>query len=276
VEGNRAFVKMLPLGSAATVLDLACGTGTISRLMLEENPRLTIFGLDLSRESLLLGRSDYLDEGFTSAGLSLEREGPGPARVVLVEGSADVLPFREEWADLVFMGHSIHNLPDLDKLLGEIVRVMKKGATFHFNSSFYAGSQAPGTDAFYQHWWKGAMRWILEKDRELRKAGQPGIKRVRGTAGRAFSYRWLSGDEWREALERHGLEVTRAEERTIMMSPGAFETVGSYSGLAAVMVSGYPVEIASEALQRAVRPAFEAVGAAEIPRLWLEMSAVAR
>jgi ubiquinone/menaquinone biosynthesis C-methylase UbiE len=275
VEGNRAFVKLLPLGSARTVLDVACGTGTISKLMLEENPRLTIFGLDLSRESLLLGREDYVGDGFAPAGFSLVRDEGGLARLVLVEGSADRLPFRDGWADLVFMGHSIHNLPDLEGLLDGIRRVMKKGATFHFNSSFYAGSQAPGTDPFYQHWWKGAMRWIMDKDRELRRVGRPGIERVRGTAGKAFSYRWRSREEWSAALEGHGFEVTRAAERTIMMSPSAFETVGSYSGLAAVMVSGYPAGVASQALRSAVRPAFAAVGETEIPRLWLEMSAVA-
>ena len=113
IDGNRAFVEELPFRDARFVLDLACGTGAISELILQQNPDATIFGVDLSRQSLRLGHQD-----FRAAGLQAQ-EPFGLAgtvscsRVVLIQGSADELPFRDGSADVVFMGHSIHLLPDI-------------------------------------------------------------------------------------------------------------------------------------------------------------------
>jgi ubiquinone/menaquinone biosynthesis C-methylase UbiE len=273
IEPNRAFVRSLPLESAKTVLDLACGTGTISELILENQPNLTLFGLDLSRESLSLGQADFIAGGMELRDtfvLSRDTE-KARTRVVLIEGSADTLPFRDECADLLFMGHSIHLLPDRDRLLQEIHRVMKPGGTFAFNSAFYAGSQAPGTDHFYMVWWREALEYIQRKDAELKAQGLPGVKRTRGTAARAEP--WVSKDEWRDLLRKHGFAVESIGERTTWMGSSSLKTVGSYSGFARVVLSGYPVELASEALGESAETAMAKEGVNEIPRLWLEISA---
>lgn len=275
IGGNREFLAELPLAKMRTVLDLACGTGAISELIFEQAPDLNIIGLDLSRESLALGQSDFLESGLQHNGgpvMSAARNG-ATSRLLLLEGTADCLPLRDAWADLVFMGHSIHMLPDLDRLLGEIRRMLRPDGLFAFNSSFYAGSQAPGTDHFYQHWWKMSLKWILQKDADLKKQGRPGIKRKRGTSGRAFSSPWLSDEEWRESLSTNGFEIVKIHERTIMMSQRAFETIGAYSGFARLMVSGYPIALASEALVKSVAPAMKAAEMTEVPRLWLEVTA---
>lgn len=275
IEGNRAFVRLLPFKSANHILDLACGTGTISELILEIQPDMTIFGLDISRESLVFGQKEFLDKGLNVQDgfvLTGDLDGGRP-KLMLIEGTADCLPFKDTWADIVFMGHSIHMLSDLDLLLREIHRVLVPGGIFAFNSSFYAGSQAPGTDHFYQFWWKAALAYILDKDAELKKQGLPGIRRKRGTAPKAFSSPWLSKEEWNVLLKKHGFDISDVYERTIMMTQSSIEKIGSYAGLARVMVSGYPVELASEALVCAVAPSLEAAGMEQVPRLWLEITA---
>jgi len=274
IEPNRAFVRGLPLSSATKVLDLACGTGTISELMLEEQPNLLLFGLDLSRESLSLGKSDFLGNGMKlNESLILSRDtGDATSRVVLIEGSADCLPFRDGWADLVFMGHSIHLLRDRDLLLSEVRRVLRPGqGLFAFNSAFYAGSQAPGTDHFYLVWWNEAIEYIKRKDAALREQGLPGIKRTRGTVARAET--WLSRDEWSALLRSRGFSIEYIGERTTWMGRESLETVGSYSGFARVVLSGYPVELACEALGAAVEVALHKEGVTQVPRLWLEVAA---
>ncbi len=57
------------------------------------------------------------------------------------------------------------------------------------------------------------------------------------------------------------------------MTQSSLEKVGSYAGLARVMISGYPVKLACEALAFAVAPALKAVGMEKVPRLWLEITA---
>lgn len=273
IEGNRAFVNLLPFKSATRVIDLACGTGVISGLILEVQQNITIFGLDISRESLMLGLNDFHDKGLSFRDtfvLSSKLESCRP-KIVLIQGTADCLPVKNSSADIVFMGHSIHMLPDLDLLLREIHRVLVPGGIFAFNSSFYAGSQAEGTDHFYQLWWKKALVYILEKDTELKRQGLPGIKRKRGTYPKANP--WLSKEDWKSVLQKHGFEISFLNERTIMMTKRGFEHIGAYSGFASAAVSGYPVELASEAIVHAVGPALKDAGLDQVPRLWLEIAA---
>jgi ubiquinone/menaquinone biosynthesis C-methylase UbiE len=270
IECNRQFVQELPLETCSRFLDLACGTGTISELVLVRKPDITIFGLDLSRESLSLGQQDFKAGGFKlQDGMVLTR---GKATMVQIEGTADCLPFRDGWADIVFMGSSIHMLPDFDKLLREVRRVLKPGGLFGFNSSFYAGSYAPGTDHFYTIWWKQALMYILNKDAELKKQGLPGIKRQRGTAVRAEP--WMSAEDWKKKLTENGFEMRSVGERPITMTASSWRTIGSYSGLARLVLSGYPVELASEAIMNAVDPALKEAGFTTMPRLWLEITAL--
>lgn len=268
IQGNREFIRELPLRAGQRVLDVACGTGAVTECILEVQPDLAIYGIDLSRESLSLGQQDFFASGFSLQDTLLL--GRGNSRVLQVEGSADQLPFAADWADVVVMFHAIHMLPDQDALLREISRVMAPDAVFAFNSSFYAGSQAPGTDHFYQLWWKYALAHITAKDARLRAEGLPGITRKRGTAVRAKP--WTSREEWLEILARHEFEVLTVNERTIMMQQSSFETIGAYSEAARLMLSGYPVVEASEALIAGVRPAMEEFGQKEIPRLWLEIT----
>lgn len=262
VELNKSFLEALELEGPLRVLDLACGTCTLTSLLLDQVDRqATIVGIDLSRRSLELARSEL-------------GELEPPARVDLVEATADRLPVTAHLADLVIMGNAIHCLPDLDVFLDEVARALKPGGIFAFNSSFYAGTFVPGTERFYDEWMKEAARYVLQRDRELKSAGLPGVRRLKGRAGPAFSRRWLSPAEFRALLERHGFEVFHLAERTVMMSRRAFETVGAYEGLAAVLLSGYPVDLACEALTRSVVSGLDKVGLTEVPRYWLEVAAV--
>jgi len=65
--------------------------------------------------------------------------------------------------------------------------------------------------------------------------------------------------------------VKRRRDGTI--SQRGLELVGAYGGLAEVLMSGYPVEVASECLQRAAGRAFERLGIESVPRNWLEVVA---
>lgn len=269
LEANRAFINTLPIGSRADVLDLACGTGILSEMMLQTHPTLRIVNSDLSRESLLLTRSRLGRAGFLSSG----QNGAGRS-VGLVEASADTLPLRSARFDAVVMGNAIHILPDTDLLLREIRRVLRPGGLLAFNSSFYAGTYPPGTEKFYHQWLIEALRFIKLRDEELKREGKEGVRRVRGRAAAAFSKPWPTTQEWTDQLQRNGFRVESVYERTVMMNQRSFETVGAYAGLACVLLSGYPVPLACEALQAASGPAFAAVGMESVPRLWLEIAAV--
>jgi SAM-dependent methyltransferase len=271
IGANRAFIAGLELDRVRQVLDLACGTLTMTDLLLDRlveredqhgGEQARIFGLDLSRESLTLGRRFLADTGRRDR---LER-------VALVEGTAVALPFPAGRFDLVMMGNAIQLVPDLEAMLREIHRVLRPGGVFAFNTSFYAGTYCPGTEHVYVRWVQESLEYVLRKDRALRAAGLPGIKRQRGTGAPAFSKPWLSSQEYQDALAAAGLNLIRVHERTVMLNQRSFETIGAYAGLARVLLSGYPVQLACEALDRAAGATLAAVGMTEVPRYWLEVA----
>lgn len=287
IEANRAFIRTFALTPQMQILDLACGTATMTDLMLESmfaphgwdswdaSARsgvngLQMVGLDLSRESLLLGQEHLSQLGFLSVS-GRPGVGNGADVVNLIEGNACSLPFVAERFDLVIMGNAIQLATDRNALFSEIRRGLRPGGRFAFNTSFYAGTYCPGTEHVYMRWMQEASAYIARRSSELQATGLPGIRRQRGTAARAFSRPWLSIEEYTQELAAHGLQVQSVNERTVMLNQRCFETIGAYAGLAKVLLSGYPVKLASEALERASGPMLEAVGATSVPRFWLEM-----
>jgi ubiquinone/menaquinone biosynthesis C-methylase UbiE len=275
IEVNRGLIRSLPLEDCDLILDLACGTGTLADLVLERDPGKEIVGLDLDGESLRLAVDHFQGLGLSRGDggqLPPKAEACNP-RLLFVEGTADCLPLQDQSFDVVLMGNSIHNLPNQDLLLREIHRVLNPNGLFAFNTSFFAGTFPPGTENLYHQWLKLALEYIQAKDEELRRQGQGGIKRQRGTSHRAFSKTWPTPEEFTQLLMRNGFAVKWFCHRTIMMNQRSLETVGAYAGLASVLLSGYPVALACEALEAAAGPAFEALGLTEVRRLWLEMVA---
>ncbi|MDP3938662.1 MAG: class I SAM-dependent methyltransferase [Deltaproteobacteria bacterium] len=273
IETNRSLIRSLDLSEVSRLLDLACGTGLLSDLVLEQRPGITVCGLDLDRQQLKLTEERFGEKGLY-AGNGASGAARGLPSFILVEGSADTLPFASGTMDAVLMGNSIHNLPDPGRLVGEIRRVLRPGGLFAFNSAFYAGTYVPGTEKFHQAWVKEALIYVMNRDRELRAKGEPGLKRKRGTVSRASARRWLLPREWQDVLESNGLRVSRVHEREVRMTRRSYETVGSYGGFASVVLAGYPVELACEALQAAVQPALDQTGFTTVPARWLEMAAL--
>ncbi len=275
IEANRALLATLPLDGVHRVLDLACGTGLLSDLLLGMKPGLAINGVDLSAESLNIGRRLFRERGILAETQDeLEAAASkGDSAIRLVEGSADELDFADATFDMGMMGNAIHLMPDKDKFLAGVSRVLKPGAPFIFNSVFFTGTFAEGTEALYTEWMKEAVMILNDRNARLKAEGKPPIPRKRGQAGRAFDKDWKSPEQWAEALEKAGLKVTRTYKRPIPITQRGLELVGAYGGLAEVLMSGYPVQIASECLQEAAGRAYKKLGLTEVTRYWLEMTA---
>jgi len=112
---------------------------------------------------------------------------------------------------------------------------------------------------------------LMRKDIQLRREGKPGIPRKRGTVPGAFFNQWPSPEAWTQLLARHGFQVELLNERTVEMTQRNFECIGAYGGFAKVVLSGYPVKEASEALQATAGTALQEAGMNNVPRFWLEV-----
>jgi hypothetical protein len=175
---------------------------------------------------------------------------------------------------MVIMGNAIQLVEDKNRLFGETYRVLRQGGLFAFNTSFYAGTFVPGTERFYIQWVAQAHNFIKRKNEELKAQGLQSITRQRGQADQASSRSWLSIQEYAGLLQQHGFTIRNVHERTVMLTQRSFEAIGAYAGLARVLLSGYPIALACEALVKASGPALAAANTDAVPRHWLEMVAV--
>jgi ubiquinone/menaquinone biosynthesis C-methylase UbiE len=112
-------------------LDVGCGTGRLLAFLHEAWPGLRLAGLDLS--------APYLEEARRLIGRT--------ARVKLIEGAAEKLPFDEASLDLVVSSFLLHELPAevRAEALAGMARVLKPGGLVVIVDSIQRGDH-PGWD----------------------------------------------------------------------------------------------------------------------------------
>jgi len=280
VQANTAFVARLPLAPVTRILDLCGGSGAVGQLMLAAAPGASLQAIDLDPVQIGLAAENYAELGYQvrlSDGAALEPA--GPRTVTLTVGSATELPFPEATFDCVMIANAIHLIGDKDSLVSAIARVLQPGGIFAFSSGFYTGCWPPVTQQVYYEWLKEATAWIARYSAARVAAGEPAVRRIRGKsqlAPVAYQNRWLSPDEWRELLTAKGLEVRDLNERAVMFDHDSLASVGAYSGLAEAQLSGYPVELASQALAATAATALATAGVSTVQHNWIEICAVRR
>lgn len=111
---RRLAIDRLALKPLGHLLDLATGTGDVAIAAATREPTLNVTGLDPSEEMMAVGRRKL-----SALGLA--------ARVQLVAGDAQALPFEAAIFDSISMAFGIRNVPDRALALGEMERVLKPG-----------------------------------------------------------------------------------------------------------------------------------------------------
>jgi demethylmenaquinone methyltransferase/2-methoxy-6-polyprenyl-1,4-benzoquinol methylase len=111
---RRRTVRALALGERPRVLDLATGTGDLAIDIARRHPDARVFGLDPSGGMLAIAADKVARRGLT-------------ARVTLVRGDAQQLPYGDAEMDAVTIAFGIRNVPDRPAALREMARVVRPG-----------------------------------------------------------------------------------------------------------------------------------------------------
>jgi len=96
-----------------TILDLCCGTADWTIMLAKRYPHARITGLDFSSGMLKRGQQKVGQSGVTNITLKI--------------GDAMNLSFADNSFDVVSIGFGLRNVPDANKVLQEIYRILKPG-----------------------------------------------------------------------------------------------------------------------------------------------------
>ncbi|WP_274364507.1 demethylmenaquinone methyltransferase [Paenibacillus thermotolerans] len=111
----RSFtMRKMNVRPGQSAIDLCCGTCDWTIAIAHASGGGNVVGLDFSRSMLEVGRRKV-----DKAGLS--------ETIELVQGNAMELPFEDNRFDYATIGFGLRNVPDLDKVLSEMRRVVKPG-----------------------------------------------------------------------------------------------------------------------------------------------------
>jgi ubiquinone/menaquinone biosynthesis C-methylase UbiE len=262
-EVNRSLVKQAlahlkgrPQDAAITIVDMACGTGAVTRLVAEEiaqQGRLEqthLIGVDPSEEALRRAR-----KGMNEMGLKVKSD--------FIQGEATHLPNIVQNADAAFFCNAIHLVPNKLEAFQQMASILSPRGIFACNSAFYQGTYVEGTEKFYHLWTRRAMGWLRKEHPEVRVSRD----------AKAMAMQWLTQDEYISQLKQGGFSKVETTRENTVISLDAWRDLGQYWLFIDGALPGIPLALGAAALEIAVYQAGEELGLTAVPRTWLQMVA---
>ena len=258
-EVNRALVRQAlahfatrPVDVPLTIVDMACGTGAITRLVAEEIARQ-------GRQAHLIG-VDPSAEALRRAQKSMEEMGIGAD---FIQGDANSLPSIVNNADAAFFCNAIHLVPNKLSAFQQMASILAPGGIFACNSAFYEGTYVEGTDRFYHLWIRHAMRCLRKEHPEVRLSREE----------KAQAMQWLTPGDYIESLKQAGFGSAETNYEQVYITLDAWRDLGHYWLFIEGALPGAPLAFAAAALEKAVYQAGQELGLTEVPRMWLQIVA---
>src|SRR6184192_4702012 len=249
-EVNRWIVERVIGPGRRKIVDLGCGPGAVTKLILErlggDARNVEVIGIDPSPSALSKARAAIHSQV-----------------VRFMEGSAEWVSRIVSAADAVVFLNAIHLVPDKAQVIAEIRKVLKRGGVFAFNTTFFNGAYVEGTSGFWR-------RWVVRAVQVLRERGL----NVQHTAT-AVARQFLTADEYSDLCVRAGFSLPSVELVRIEMTPESIQDIGRFSLFIEGALPGVPLEEGSKALQEGLRRAMDETGFQSVPRNWLECVATA-
>jgi len=250
---NARLVDMADVGEDQRVVDLACGTGGVTRLILER--------INQTRDTVVIAL-DHSNSALKTAMEELKDISNNAVKYVQL-GVENVSEALKESVDTVVYCNAIHYVPDKDAVVADIANSLRVGGKFAFNTSFYEGGQHEDSKSFYS-------KWMFKAFRILRR--QYGMSPNKSQ--KVESRRQLTSDEYSDLMERNGLKVVKCEVDTVQVPIEGWLDICTFSDFIEGTMPGVPMKEASSALQEGIRQTYSELNVSHVPRNWLDVVAV--
>jgi len=118
-SARRELISRADIEPGLHVLDIGCGTGTLLVKLKRQYGAAQVVGLDPDPKAL---RRAHIKAARAAVSVQFD------------QGFANELPYKRESFDRVFSSFMFHHLdkPEREKMLKEVLRVLKPGGSFHF------------------------------------------------------------------------------------------------------------------------------------------------
>lgn len=161
----------LPLHRARALLEVGCGVGAQTEILLRRHPQLFVTGVDASERNLAAARR-FLEGQPWAAG-----------RHELVLADAARLDFEPDRFDSAFLCFILEHVGDPAQVLAEVRRVLRSGSpvvcTEVLNTTFFLSPYSPATLAY----------WTAFNDHQLELGGDPFVGAKLGNLLQRVGYR---------------------------------------------------------------------------------------
>lgn len=262
-EINRSLVRkalaplaIRPKDVTLTIVDMACGTGAVTRLIAEEmacqGHRLThIIGVDPSAEALRLARNSMQEMG---------------VKADFIQGEAADLASIVHDADAAFFCNAIHLVPDKLSAFQQMAGILAPGGILACNSAFYDGTNLEETVRYSRLWIRRAVGWLRKEHPEVHLSRE----------AKATAMQWLTPEEYVNLLEQSGMSNIEVIQERVMMSLDGIIDLGHYWLFIEGALPGAPLAVGAAALGNTVYQTGQELGMTEVPRMWLQIIATKR
>lgn len=251
---QQALVPLMsrPPGATLTIIDMACGTGAVTRLIVEELTRqgrqARIIAVDPSADALLHAR-----QSIGAIGIDVD----------YFQGEADELHTLVREADAAFFCNAIHLIADKRTTFRQMSAILAPGGVFACNSAFYQGANDESTQRFSRLWIRRAVQWLRKTHPDVRLSRE----------AKATAMQWLTAEEYSSLLRESGFSQIEIIQEPVMLSPDGLRDLGHYWLFIQGALPGAPLELGAAALGTTVYETSQELGMTEVPRMWLQIVA---
>lgn len=251
---ERALTPLVacPPGAPLTIVDMACGTGAVTRLIAGELARkglpARIIAVDPSADALRLAQQSINEIGVA---------------VDYFQGEADELPTLVREADAAFFCNAIHLITEKGATFRQMAAILAPGGVFACNSAFYQGSSDESTIRFSRLWIRRAVQWLRQ--------AHPGVRLSR--EAKTIAMQWRTPEEYGSLLRESGFRQVETVQDLVMLSQDGLRDLGQYWLFIQGALPGVPLALGAAALGATVYETCQELGMAEVPRRWLQIVA---
>ena len=244
----RWLIENCKIGVDSTVVDLGCGSGLVTRLLLDRfdhAPDFRVIAIDPSEWELNIARSRISDE-----------------RVTFIQGRAqEALRIVQVDVDSVLLCNVLHQVPVTERrsVLEGAFKLVRPGGWVGANTMFYTAAVGTQTRLFY-------LRWMAETRASLARASVSW--RVPTTT--AVALQRLSPQQHLDLFQSLGYEDVQIDDLQFDWTVEDWEALSKYS----VFIQGalspdIDLELGSRALIEGARAAYSALGVETVRTGWL-------